>query len=301
MPELPEVETVRRLLDASILGRTVDAVRLSGHKLRESIPRNLARRLQGRRFVATGRRGKYLLLELDGDVTLISHLGMSGRWLFHPRPPVKDMPHVHARLRFTDGSELWFQDPRRFGLLRPVATSSLERDRRLSDLGPDPILEPPTGAALQSMAAGIRSAVKGFLLDQRRVAGIGNIYASEILHRAGVDPRTRAGRVGADRWDAIARETRAVLDEAIERSGTTFSTYRTLWNEPGAYGDQLRVYDRPGEPCRTCGTPIRRIVQGARSTFFCPVCQPRTPRSGHAARPRTPRRSRNNSPRRRRA
>jgi formamidopyrimidine-DNA glycosylase len=295
MPELPEVETVRRLLDATIFGRTIAAVRLSGLRLREPIPSNLPRRLAGRRLVATGRRGKYLLLKLDGNVTLISHLGMSGRWLFHPGPPLQDMPHVHVRLRFTDGSELWFQDPRRFGLLRPVATSALDRDRRLSGLGQDPILEPPTGAVLQAMAAGIRISVKGFLLDQRRLAGIGNIYASEILHRAGVDPRTRAGRVTADRWESVARETRAVLEDAIARSGTTFNMYRTLWNEPGAYGDQLRVYDRPGEPCRTCGTAIRRIVQGARSTFFCPVCQPRTAGAGRRARPRRPRRSRSRS------
>jgi formamidopyrimidine-DNA glycosylase len=120
-------------------------------------------------------------------------------------------------------------------------------------------------------------------MDQRRLAGIGNIYASEILHRAAVDPRARADRIPADRWEAIARETLGVLSEAIERSGTTFSMYRTLWNEPGAYGDQLLVYDRAGMPCRACGTAIRRIVQGARSTFFCPRCQrfrtPGRPRS----------------------
>src|SRR5262245_9384603 len=120
-------------------------------------------------------------------------------------------------------------------------------------------------------------------MDQRRVAGIGNIYASEILHRAAVDPRTPAGRVAADRWDAIARETAAVLGEAIERSGTTFSMYRTLWNEPGGYGGPLPGYDRPGEPCRVCGTAIRRIVQGARSTFYCPVCQPPASRTRRRA------------------
>jgi len=279
MPELPEVETVRRLLEASVIGRAIGTVRLSGLELREPIPRDLPRRLKGLRLVVARRHGKYLLLELDGGLTLLSHLGMSGRWLFHPDAPVSDMPHVHARIRFTDRSELWYQDPRRFGLLRLVATSRLGRDPRLSILGPDPVAEPPTGPSLQAMAEGARNSVKEFIMDQRRLAGIGNIYASEILHRAGVDPRTRAGRVATDRWDAIARETGAVLAEAIERSGTTFSMYRTLWNEPGAYGEQLRVYDRPGAPCRACGTAIRRIVQGARSTFYCPVCQPPTPRT----------------------
>ena len=134
--------------------------------------------------------------------------------------------------------------------------------------------------------------IKNFLLDQRRIAGIGNIYASEILHRAGVDPRRPAGRVRADQWEAIAVEIPAVLSEAIERMGTTFSAYRTLWNEPGSYGERLLVYDRAGEPCRRCGVAIRRIVQGQRSTFYCPACQapaggrtpPRAPRGGGRSR-----------------
>ena len=212
MPELPEVETVRRLLEASVRGRTIGAVRLSGLKLREPIARDLPRRLKGLRLVAARRHGKYLLLELDQGLTLLSHLGMSGRWLFHLRPPLKDAAHVHARIRFVDGSELWYQDARRFGLLRLVATSRLGRDRRLSSLGPDPVAEPPTGSSLNALAEGARNSVKDFIMDQRRLAGIGNIYASEILHRAAVDPRTPAGRVAADRWEAIARETGAVLN-----------------------------------------------------------------------------------------
>lgn len=288
MPELPEVETVRRMLEATVIGRTIRSVRLSGLRLREPIPRDLPRRLAGLRFVDARRHGKYLLLDLDRGLTLLSHLGMSGRWLFHPKGPGDDVAHVHVRIRFVDGSELWFADPRRFGLFRLVASAKLDRDRRLADLGPDPVAEPPTGTSLRAMAQGSRVSIKAFLLDQRRLAGIGNIYASEILHRAAVDPRVHAGRVPADRWEAIASETQAVLIEAIERSGTTFSMYRTIWNEPGRYGEQLRVYDRAGEPCFACDTEIRRIVQGARSTFFCPSCQPKRPRpagSGAAPRP----------------
>jgi formamidopyrimidine-DNA glycosylase len=250
-------------------------VRISGLRLRGRVPRDLPRRLAGHRLTAVGRHGKYLLMKLDGGITLISHLGMSGRWLFHPRTPAEELPHVHARIQFRDGSELWFQDPRRFGLLRAVHSGRLHTDPSLAVLGPDPIAEPPTGVGLRALAGRGRVAVKTFLLDQSRIPGIGNIYASEILHRAGVDPRTRAGAVALDRWEAIAREIGAVLSEAIERFGTTFSMYRTLWNEPGSYGDQLRVYDRSGKPCQTCGTPIRRIVQGARATYFCPRCQSR--------------------------
>jgi formamidopyrimidine-DNA glycosylase len=274
MPELPEVETVRRLLERAILGRTIARVRLSGLALREPVRRDLPRRVAGRTFTAARRHGKYLLLDLDGGVTLISHLGMSGRWLFYETPPREPMNHVHVRIGFRDGTELRFQDPRRFGLLRAAASERLAEDASLALLGPDPVADPPSGAALHAAARGARVAIKPFLMDQRRVAGIGNIYASEILHRAGVDPRAPAGAVTLERWEAIAAETRAVLGEAIDRFGTTFSMYRTLWNEPGTYGERLLVYDRAREPCRRCGTPIRRITQGARSTYFCPRCQP---------------------------
>jgi len=216
-------------------------------------------------------------------VTLLSHLGMSGRWLFHPTPPRGRAPHVHARIAFADGSALWFQDPRRFGLLRARATEGISEDPALATLGPDPLGAPPSGPGLAAIARGARVSVKNFLLDQKRIAGIGNIYASEILHRAGVDPRRPAGRLAVREWDAVARLTSVVLAEAVERMGTTFRTYRTLWNEPGSYGERLFVYDRAGEPCRRCGGPIRRIVQGQRSTYFCASCQPRRPGRGAGA------------------
>ena len=273
MPELPEVETVRRMLATTVVGRTIRAVRLSGAALRARVAGSFPRRLRGRRFTGTDRYGKYLLLHLDTGLTLLSHLGMSGRWLFFPGPPAPELPHVHARVQLADGAELWFQDPRRFGLLRLVATDRVRRDPALAALGPDPMTARLSGADLRARARGLRASVKSFLLDQRRLAGIGNIYASEILFRAGVDPRRRAGALRPSEWEAIAAVVPAVLGEALERMGTTFSTYRTIWNEPGQFAERLAVYDRAGEPCRRCGTPIRRIVQGQRSTFFCPACQ----------------------------
>ena len=277
MPELPEVETVRRMLEAHVVGRTVRAVRLSGLALREPISRGLPRDLKGRAIRGVSRRGKFLIFELDGELALLSHLGMSGNWLFSESPNGDPLPHVHARIGFADSSELRFQDPRRFGLLRLVRADRLARDRAIASLGPDPIATPPTGKTLHAQARGLKLSVKNFLLDQKKIAGIGNIYASEILYRARVDPRRRAGSLTAREWKAIAVEIPRVLNEAIARSGTTLSDsrYRTPWNEPGEYGEQLRVYDRAREPCRRCGTPIRRIVQGQRATYFCPRCQSR--------------------------
>ena len=273
MPELPEVETVRRMLEASVRGRTVRSVTLSGFALRRRVPREVPRALRGRTITGVARVGKYLLLGFDGDVTLLSHLGMSGRWLFFPAARAPRLEHVHARVVFADGSRLWFQDARRFGMMRALATGRLASDPTLRKLGPDPMTAPPEGALLGRAAQSLRIGVKPFLLDQHRIAGIGNIYASEILFRARVDPRRAAGRVTAAEWDAIATEIPAVLGEAIEGLGTTFSMYRTLWGEPGSFAGQLRVYDRAGEPCIACARPIRRVVQSQRATFYCPGCQ----------------------------
>lgn len=291
MPELPEVETVRRMLDAHVLGRRIARVGTSGKRLRAPLARDLEDRLRGRAFTGTRRVGKFLLLDLDRGLTALSHLGMSGRWLFWPAGPEASLPHVHVAIGFRDGSELWFQDPRRFGAFELMATSEVARHPSLRILGPDPVADPPDGARLHALARGARVSVKDFLLDQKRLAGVGNIYASEVLFRARVSPRRRAGALGRAEWDAVARETIATLGEAIERMGTTFSMYRTLWGEPGGYGEQLRVYDRAGLPCRACGEPIRRIVQGQRSTYWCPRCQSAGARRAPARGSRPPRKS----------
>ena len=275
VPELPEVETVRRMLDERVRGRRIRAVALSGLGLREPVPAGLARRLRGRAVRRVDRLGKYLLVRLDGGLTLLSHLGMTGRWLLPDRGGWPESRHLHVRVTFSDGTRLCYEDARRFGLLRLVPTREVARDPALARLGPDPVAEPPTGGSLRAAAAGSRVAVKTFLLDQRRIAGLGNIYASEVLHRSGVDPRRRTGGLSAAEWARVAAAIRRVLAEAIARQGTTVSDYRTVGNEPGGYGPMLRVYDRAGEPCRRCGGPIRRLVQAGRSTYFCPACQSR--------------------------
>lgn len=277
MPELPEVETVRRMLASAIPGRCIAAAEVSRKRLRTASLASLPQALVGRTFAPPRRTGKFLLLDLDADVTLLSHLGMSGRWLWWPagRTPDDTLDHVHLRLRFRDGGTLGYQDVRRFGMLRVVPTARLHEDASLRLLGPDPLAERRDGPALREAAAGSRTTIKVWLLDQRRMAGVGNIYASEVLFRTGIHPQRCAGRLTPAEWDRLAVEIPRVLEESIARMGTTFSTYRTIWNEPGQYGDELLVYDREGAPCRTCGTPVRRIVQAARATFLCERCQPR--------------------------
>lgn len=275
VPELPEVETVRRMLERAVVGRRIRAVATSGKKLRFPLTRGLKSRVSGRSIRELGRHGKYLLIHLDGGISLLSHLGMSGRWLFYDGPPPRDLDHVHVRVRFEDGTQLWFQDTRRFGLLQLHTTAELFESPLLANMGPDPFPVPPSADTLIGSARGRTAAIKVFLMDQRVIAGIGNIYASEILFRARVHPTIPAGRVNGAEWEAIRRETADVLAEAVEGFGTTFSLYRTLWNEPGTYAERLFVYDRASEPCRRCGTPIRRSVLGQRSTYFCPACQPK--------------------------
>jgi formamidopyrimidine-DNA glycosylase len=277
MPELPEVETVRRMLETCVPGRRIRRAAVSKLRLRTASLAKLPAALEGRTFGTPRRTGKFLFLDLDAGVTLLSHLGMSGRWLFwaDERSADGSMPHVHLKLSLAGGGALWYQDIRRFGMLRVVPLDRLAHDASIRLLGPDPLVEPPTGESLRALARGARVAVKNFLLDQRRIAGLGNIYVSEVLFRAALDPRRRAGTLTTLEWARVAREVPLVLGESIARMGTTFSTYRTIWNEPGEYGEQLLVYDRAGRPCRRCGGAVRRIVQGGRATFFCPGCQKR--------------------------
>lgn len=277
MPELPEVETVRRMLAAHVPGQRIARASVSKRRLRTASLARLPGRLLGRTFGEPQRTGKFLLLGLDEGYTLLSHLGMSGRWLYWAsgRAPDAALAHVHLRLELEGGAHLWYQDVRRFGMLRVLRTDALGRDASLRLLGPDPLVAPPTGESLRALARGSRTSLKSFLLDQRRIAGLGNIYVSEILFRAAVDPRRRAGALAPAEWSRVAAEIVPVLEASIARMGTTFSTYRTIWNEPGEYGEQLLVYDRAGEACPRCGEPVRRIVQSGRSTFFCPRCQSR--------------------------
>jgi len=270
VPELPEVETTRRGIRTALRGRQVTEFVLRDHRLRWPVDRALAKILPGQRVRDVRRRAKYLLIALDGG-TLIAHLGMSGSLRVLPAgtPWLK---HDHYELRLDRGGCLRFNDPRRFGSLHWVTGDPLEHPL-LAGLGPEPLAREFDGVYLASRARGRRVAIKQFLMDQRIVVGVGNIYASEALFRAGIHPRRAAGRVSAERHARLAAAVKAVLGEAIKQGGTTLRDYVNADGMPGYFRQALFVYERDGQPCRRCGTPIRKLAQGQRSTYFCPACQ----------------------------
>ena len=288
MPELPEVETIARDLAASIVGARVRSVWGSGFGLHLGRAVDLAgirRVCAGRRIGAVRRKGKFLLVELDDARTarpdarpgVVIHLGMSGRLRVEESSAAR-APHTHVVLALDGGRELRFVDPRRFGWMAPGAPVTARPE--LAALGPDPLVELDE-AELARRLDGVRAPIKAFLLDQRRVAGLGNIYVSEALHRARIHPVTPAGRVGAQAGPLLAA-IRDALMLGIRNRGTTLRDYVDARGQRGNNAAALRVYGRDGEPCPVCATPIRRRVDAGRATFFCPSCQ----RAPSARRPR---------------
>jgi formamidopyrimidine-DNA glycosylase len=270
MPELPEVETTRRGIRNALRGHVIADFELRQHRLRWPVDLGLLRELPSQRVRDVRRRAKYLLVDLDRG-SLIAHLGMSGSLrLVPPGTPWK--PHDHYEIRLDSGRGLRFNDPRRFGCLQWTTGDPLVHPL-LAGLGPEPLDKGFGGDYLADRAHGRRVSVKQFLLDQRIVVGVGNIYASEALFRAGVHPRRAAGRVSRERYEKLAHAVREVLEEAIRQGGTTLRDYVSAEGRPGYFRQKLYVYERAGEPCRRCRTAIRRITQGQRSTYLCPTCQ----------------------------
>jgi formamidopyrimidine-DNA glycosylase len=282
MPELPEVETVRRGLTPALEGRRIERAEVRRDGLRRLFPPRLAERLTGARVERLGRRAKTLLLELDTGETALVHLGMSGRMTVsgaglgvYVHGDGAGAKHDHVVLHAEGGAVVTLNDARRFGVVDLWPTDALGEHPMLRGLGPEPLGNGFDGPALAHRLAGRRMPMKAALLDQRIVAGLGNIYVCEALHRAGVSPRRQAGRVSRARIEGLVPAIRAVLEEAIEAGGSTLRDHRTAEGAPGWFQHRFRAYGREGEPCPTdaCGGRIRRIVQSGRSTFHCPSCQ----------------------------
>lgn len=285
MPELPEVETVLRGLKSRVLGRRVMEVEVANPRVIHGNPDDFAAGVAGRRIRALRRKGKALAIELSPgngeassrDCFLVVRLGMTGQLVVVPREAILE-PHTHVRMTLEGGKEeIRYQDARRFGRLR--CSTRRELESIFARLGPDApeISEKEFWSALQ----GRRGAIKGWLMNQQRLAGLGNIYADEALFEARIHPLAQPGRLTREAARRLHRAVKKILKRAVELQGTSFRDYVDIEGRPGNYLPRLRVYQRTGEPCRRCRTPIRRIVIAGRSSHFCPQCQPR-PR--HAAR-----------------
>jgi formamidopyrimidine-DNA glycosylase len=270
MPELPEVETVRRGLALRISGRRILRAELRRPDLRRPFPPALVARLDGALIGALGRRGKYILIELDADGLLLLHLGMSGR-VTASRAALPAAPHDHVVLTLDDGTVIRFNDPRRFGTLDYVKRGEEDRHPLLAGLGPEPLEPGFDGGYLAIKLAGKLTPIKAALLDQRVVAGLGNIYVCEALFRAGLSPRRLAASIGRRRAERLAAAIRSVLAEAIAAGGSSLRDYVQADGALGYFQHHWAVYGREGRPCPgcDCAAGVRRIVQSGRSTFFC--------------------------------
>jgi formamidopyrimidine-DNA glycosylase len=269
MPELPEVETTRRGLAPHVVGRRIARVEVREPRLRWPVAERLPLAVAGARIESIERRAKYLLLATDAG-TLLVHLGMSGSLRYLPEP-VPATAHDHIDVHFDGGGALRLNDPRRFGSFMLTDTPSAHP--LLKDLGPEPLGDGFDADYLWNASRHRRVAIKQHLMNGRVVVGVGNIYASEALFRAGIHPRRMAGRIARARFEPLVGAVRAVLRDAIEEGGTTLRNFVGGDGQPGYFAGRLRVYDREGSPCLTCSTTIERRVLGQRATFYCPRCQ----------------------------
>lgn len=286
MPELPEVETVRRGLVPAMEGKRIERAEVRRPDLRWPFPERMAERLTGAGIERLRRRSKYILADLDTGETLLVHLGMTGRMTvsgiaapyvpgqFHHAHPLTEK-HDHVVFDMGDGARVTFNDARRFGAMDLMPTATAEAHPLLASLGPEPLGNDFHADGLAARLKGRKGPVKVLLLDQRIVAGLGNIYVSEALHRAGIHPERAGGSIPRDGLERLVGDIRAVLAEAIEAGGSSLRDYRQADGELGYFQHSFRVYDRAGAPCPTpgCTGSVQRIVQGGRSSYYCATCQ----------------------------
>lgn len=272
MPELPEVETVRRGLARAMVGRRIDRVVVARRDLRRRLPDDFEDRVGGRVVTALGRRAKYLIVALDDGAAVLAHLGMSGRMSIGRNEAGRRAGrHEHVVFALDDGAAVRYADPRRFGLMALAEPGGLDDHELLAGLGPEPVCEAFDGPALARALAGRRVSIKAALLDQRVVAGLGNIYACEALFAAGISPRRQAASLGAGRAAVLAAAIRETLEEAIAAGGSTLRDHAAPDGALGYFQHRFKVYDRAGRPCPGCDCRggVRRIVQSGRSSFYC--------------------------------
>jgi len=273
MPELPEVETIRRQLAPHLEGLTIlEAAILDARWTRPVAPREVQAQLGGRLVERIGRSGKYLVWGLSGDLHLLVHLRMTGALLFDP--PVEP-PHTRVRFELDAGHRLLYVDPRRFGTGHVLRGAGARDDYLRARLGIEPLTPEFTAAHLSAMARGRRAPVKSFVLDQQRIAGVGNIYADEALFRARIHPLRAAGALSRPQLEALRHAIEAALQAGIEAKGATINDFRHVDGARGSFQDRFLVHRREGQPCPRCGTAIRKLTVGGRGTYVCERCQPK--------------------------
>jgi formamidopyrimidine-DNA glycosylase len=278
MPELPEVETVRRGLIPRLVGHRIVRLLQRRRDLRVPLPAKFAQRVEGRTVRAIDRRAKYLLIRLDDGQTLIAHLGMSGRMTLHDAASAADHPlqrHDHVVMETDEGWQVRFNDARRFGLMLLVADGAIAKHKLFKGLGPEPLDDTFDGATLASRLKGRRTPIKAALLDQKTLVGVGNIYACEALFLSGISPRRSAHTVQGERADRLVASIKQVLLRSIDDGGSTLRDHVQPGGELGYFQTRFNVYDRAGAACptRDCGRIVRRLVQAGRSSFYCAQCQ----------------------------
>lgn len=270
MPELPEVETLKRALLPLVLGKTFDRPQFFRQDLRFPIPvKTIQSELAGQTLNSISRKAKYLLLEIETGA-MLWHLGMSGRVTQYPTNQLQEK-HTHAIFSFSPNLHLHFIDPRRFGAILWIPKGC--GHKLLDSLGPDPLDDSTTGEFLFNRAKTCKGPVKNFLMNSQRLSGVGNIYACEALFKAGISPRKGAHRLSKKDWNVLLANLRIVLEKSISAGGTTLRDFFGANGQPGYFSIDLAVYGKEGKPCQSCGTIISRIVQTGRSTFFCKTCQ----------------------------
>jgi formamidopyrimidine-DNA glycosylase len=273
MPELPEVETVCRGLATHILGKTITQARVNNRGLRQPLSPDFAGSLKGLKIESVKRRAKYILMHCDRNTTLIIHLGMSGSIVIHATPPRSYKKHDHVVLCLSDGSELVYHDPRRFGLMLLCKTNALESHKLFSHLGPEPLSDEWTTERFYHLLQTKRAPIKSVIMDQQVVVGVGNIYACEALFQSGIHPSRPANCITKTEAKKLHKAIVAVLTAAIESGGSTLRDYVRSSGDAGYFQHHFRVYDRKGEPCESCGSPVESMRQAGRSSFFCSRCQ----------------------------
>ncbi|MGH1456202.1 MAG: bifunctional DNA-formamidopyrimidine glycosylase/DNA-(apurinic or apyrimidinic site) lyase [Alphaproteobacteria bacterium] len=274
MPELPEVETIRRGMENAMLGKTFKAIQIRRHDLRVPIPKNLGQVMTGHKLNTILRRGKYIIAHLSNDTYIILHLGMSGRIHIsnEDKPPLK---HDHVIMYMNDDTRISFEDPRRFGMFYLSSTKNWEDEKPFSNMGPEPLNKDCTGNILFNRLKSKTAPIKSALLDQRVIAGLGNIYVCEALYRANIHPQKPCSQISHEKINALMPHIKDILNEAIKSGGSSLKDYKHTDGSLGYFQHGFKVYDQENQKCqnKACNENIVRITQSGRSTFFCPNCQ----------------------------